>query len=178
MVGVRSVTVLVGALMLCAVKPIAADTSSQPAPSRHGPASEQAPVQNKLPYDESADAHADIAAALARAATEHKAVMLTFGANWCPDCRALGTAMTTPPLTDTIAARYIVVDIDVGNWNKNLDVVDAWGNPIAKGIPSIVIADAHGAVLYATKAGELANARRMGSDAFVKFFTALPLAIQ
>jgi thioredoxin 1 len=140
----------------------------------------QAPLASpkEMPYDESADARADIAAALARARDEGKAVLLTFGANWCRDCRVLGSAMATPPLADAIAARFVVVDIDVGNWDKNLDVAHAWGNPIAKGIPSIVVADARGTVLYATKAGELANARRMGSDAFVKFFTRLPTAVQ
>ena len=137
-----------------------------------------AAAEAPLPYDESADAHADVAAALARAASEGKAVLLTFGANWCPDCRVLGNAMTTPPLAAAIAARFVVVDIDVGNWDKNLDVVQAWGAPIEKGIPSIVVADGRGTVLYATKAGELANARRMGSDAFVKFFTGLPTAVQ
>jgi protein disulfide-isomerase len=163
MVGLRSVGVVVGLLLLCAAEP---SRSKDVSPATH------------MPYDETADARADIAAAMARASTEGKAVLLTFGANWCPDCRALDAAMTAPPLTDAIAARFVVVDVDIGNWNKNLDVVDAWGNPIAKGIPSIVVVDAHGAVLYATKAGELANARRMGADAFVKFFTALPTAVQ
>ena len=127
-----------------------------------------------LPYDESADANAEIAAALARAATEDKLVLLEFGANWCPDCRVLSATMDEAPLSEQIAARYVVVKVDVGNWDKNLDVVKAWGNPIAKGIPAVVVADSAGRVLYATKAGELSNARRMGSPALVKFFAALP----
>jgi len=171
MVGMRSVAMVVGALLLGAM----ANADSL---SATGSPSAASPAAKNLPYDEAADASADVAAALKRAATEGKAVLLTFGANWCPDCRTLGTAMTTPPLRDSISARYVVVDIDIGNWNKNLDIVERYGNPIAKGIPSIVVADAHGAVLYATKAGELANARRMGSDAFVKFFTGLPPAVQ
>ena len=167
MVGMRSVAMVVGTVLLGAMA--AADAASPSA---------TASTAKDLPYDEAADARADVAAALQRAAAEGKAVLLTFGANWCPDCRTLGMAMTTPPLRDSIDARYVVVDIDVGNWNKNLDIVERYGNPIAKGIPSIVVADAHGAVLYSTKAGELANARRMGSDAFVKFFTGLPPAVQ
>ena len=127
-----------------------------------------------LPYDESADANAEIAAAFARAATQNKLVLLEFGANWCPDCRVLSATMDEAPLSEQIAARYVVVKVDVGNWDKNLDVVKAWGNPIAKGIPAVVVADSAGRVLYATKAGELSNARRMGSPALVKFFAALP----
>ena len=164
MVGLKAVVVAFAALV---------SSAAMSAPSPEG-----VPSPRELPYNASANARADIAAALARASSEGKAVLLTFGANWCPDCRVLGSAMTAPPLADAIAARFVVVEIDVGNWDKNLDVVAAWGNPIANGIPSIVVADGHGTVLYATKAGELANARRMGNDAFVKFFTGLPTAVQ
>ena len=41
------------------------------------------------PYDEAADAKAQIAAALHEAAAAREPVLLIFGANWCKDCRAL-----------------------------------------------------------------------------------------
>ena len=84
-------------------------------------------------YDESADAHADIRAATARAAAEKKDILLIFGANWCVDCRELSANMAKSPLADLIERRYVVVKVDVGNWNRNLDIVKAWGDPIAKG---------------------------------------------
>jgi protein disulfide-isomerase len=127
-----------------------------------------------LPFNESADARSDIQAALSRATAENKDVLLEFGANWCADCRVLAAAMADAPLAERIAARYVVVKIDVGNWDRNLDVVKAWGNPIAKGIPSIVVADPDGSVLYTTKAGELAKARRMGAPALEAFFATIP----
>ena len=77
-------------------------------------------------------------------------------------------------LSDLIDRRYVVVKVDVGNWNRNLDIVKAWGDPIAKGIPGVVVFDPHGAVLYSTKAGEVANARWMGSEGLMRFFAALP----
>lgn len=126
------------------------------------------------PYDEAADASADIAVALNRAAADQKKVLLNFGANWCEDCRALSATMGKAPLAELIAERYVIVKVDVGNWNKNLDVVNAWGDPIRNGIPSIVVVATDGSILYTTKAGELANARRMGSTALIQFFTTLP----
>ncbi len=45
------------------------------------------------PYDEKADATVDVHHALAAAQADHKQVLLVFGANWCPDCRALDKAM-------------------------------------------------------------------------------------
>jgi protein disulfide-isomerase len=126
------------------------------------------------PYDETADAAADITAALSRATGEQKEVLLIFGANWCEDCRVLNAAMNNAPLAERIAERYVVVKVDVGNWDKNLDVVKAWGDPITNGIPSIVVVAADGSIAYTTKAGELANARRMGSTSLTQFFATLP----
>ena len=38
----------------------------------------------------------------------------------------------------------------------------------------MVVADPAGSTLYMTKAGEVANARWMGSEGLMKFFAALP----
>lgn len=61
-----------------------------------------------------------------------------------------------------IDSRFVVVKIDVGNFNKNLDLANRYGNPIQKGIPAAVVVTPADQVLYSTKAGELADARRMG----------------
>lgn len=127
-----------------------------------------------LPFNEAADVQAEIRAAMTQAAAEKKYVLLIFGANWCIDCRELSANMIKPPLSDLIRQRYVVVKVDIGNWNRNLDVVKAWGDPTAKGIPGVVVADPNGSTLYMTKAGEVANARWMGSEGLLKFFNALP----
>jgi protein disulfide-isomerase len=46
-----------------------------------------------LPYDEKANATAEVEQALAQAAAIQKPVLLIFGANWCGDCRALDAAL-------------------------------------------------------------------------------------
>jgi thioredoxin 1 len=125
------------------------------------------------PYDETADAKADIAAALMRAQAENKLMLITFGANWCPDCRAFDTAIHQPELATTIDERYVLVKVDVGNWDKNIDVVQRFDNPIAGGIPSIVVVDAQEHNLYATKAGQLAASRNMSASEFARFFEAM-----
>jgi thioredoxin 1 len=148
-------------------------TKSSPQGTKPSPEGTK-PSHEGMPFDESADARSDIQAALSRATAQNKDVLLEFGANWCADCRVLAATMADAPLSERIAARYLVVKIDVGYWDKNLDVVKAWGNPIAKGIPSIVVVDPNGSVLYTTKAGELAKARRMGAPALEKFFATIP----
>jgi thioredoxin 1 len=122
------------------------------------------------PYDEKADAAADVQRAIAAAPADHKQVLLVFGANWCEDCRALDKAMHGSS-RHLIDSQFEVVKIDVGNFDKNLALADRFGNPIAKGIPAVVVVGAGSKVIYATKDGELANARQMteqGIYAFLK----------
>ena len=122
-----------------------------------------------LPYDPSADAHAVLDRAITEAKGEGKYLLVIFGANWCEDCRELDKAMggSSAPLLDS---RFVAVKIDVGNFNRNLDLAQRYGNPIAKGIPAAVVVTAGDQVVYSTKGGELANARRMGEKGIYDFF--------
>jgi thioredoxin 1 len=88
-----------------------------------------------LPYDESADAKADLKRTLAEGKAAGKPVLVIFGANWCKDCRALDQALSTGRNAELVKREFKVVKIDVGNFDKNLDVAEAYGNPIKKGIP-------------------------------------------
>jgi protein disulfide-isomerase len=123
------------------------------------------------PYDESADAKAQIHAALQDAAASRRPVLLIFGANWCEDCRALDHALKTGRNAELMAKEFKVVKVDVGNFDHNLDVTAAYGNPTKKGIPAAVIVSPDNKVLFATRAGELADARRMSDDGIHEFFT-------
>lgn len=122
------------------------------------------------PYDESADAKADIAAALAAAKTDKKPVLVVFGANWCGDCKMLDMTFKEGASAPIIAKNYRVVKVDVQRFTKNVDVADGYGVPLKKGIPAVAVLDATGKVLYATKGGELADARKMGDAGVAEFF--------
>jgi thiol-disulfide isomerase/thioredoxin len=92
------------------------------------------------PYDEAADAHEVLAAALAAAKASGKKLLVDFGANWCPDCRALGGILALEPVRTYVAAHYEVAVIDVGRFNKNLDIPQTYGVKI-HGIPTVMIVD-------------------------------------
>ena len=123
-----------------------------------------------LPYDETADAKAAVQQALIAAKAGQRPVLVVFGANWCEDCRALDQALKRGPNAALMAREFEVVKVDVGRFNRNLDVAEAYGNPIKKGIPAAVVLSADNRVLYATRAGELANARRMSETGIHDFF--------
>ena len=125
------------------------------------------------PYDEHGDAKAALQSALAAAMAANRPVFVVFGANWCEDCRALDKAMNAEPSASLIARSFHVVKIDVGNFDRNLDIVAAYDNPIKKGIPAAVLLSPDGKAIYATRAGELSSARRMGDNGIHEFLARL-----
>jgi protein disulfide-isomerase len=114
-----------------------------------------------LPYDEAADARQQIAGALAAAKQDGRYVLLDFGANWCPDCRVLGSYLENGPLKTLVDQNFHLVSIDVGRWNRNTDIAAQYGNPIKKGIPAVVVLDPQGKIVGSTAGGELSKARTM-----------------
>lgn len=123
------------------------------------------------PYNPDADASAAVRHALAEARANHKPVLLFFGANWCPDCRALAKSLKTGGNARLMSQHFNIVKIDVGNFNRNLNLDKRFGDPIKKGIPAAVIVSAQGKVLYSTKAGELSSARDMSDQGIYDFFS-------
>ena len=122
------------------------------------------------PYDEQADAKAQIAVALHDAAAAKEPVLLIFGANWCKDCRALDTALKTPANAALISKEFVVVKVDVGNFDRHLDIAERYGNAIKKGIPAAAVVSPQQQLIYTTKAGELADARQMSETGVYDFF--------
>ncbi|MFI4865861.1 MAG: thioredoxin family protein [Steroidobacterales bacterium] len=66
------------------------------------------------------------------ARADHNDVLLVFGANWCPDCRELGKALNGSSHA-LISGHFQVVKVDVGRFDKNLDLANQYGNPIKMG---------------------------------------------
>lgn len=143
-----------------------AQTGSQSQPRTH--VRRHAEVSG--PYSATADARKDVQQALEQARKNHKAVLVFFGANWCEDCRSLARSLALPRNATQMAQDFNVVKVDVGNFDRNLDVVDQFGSPTAKGIPAAVLLSPDGKVRYSTKAGELSNARRMSDEGVHDFF--------
>lgn len=95
-----------------------------------------------LPYDEHADAKARVAAARARAKANHKLLLIDLGGNWCLDCRLLAGTMDLPELQRFLAAKYEIVTVDIGRFDKNLDIPAHYGlRDRLKGVPSVLIVD-------------------------------------
>jgi thioredoxin 1 len=121
-------------------------------------------------YNEAADAKADIKQALAQAAAADVPVLVIFGANWCGDCRILDMAMKEGASAPLVAKEFKVVKVNVGRFDRNVDIAQSYGVPLKKGIPAVVVLSPKNQVLYLTREGELADARNMGETGIYEFF--------
>ena len=125
--------------------------------------------ESDLPYDEHADARADVAAARQKAVDEQKFLMVTFGANWCVDCRTLYKHLGSQELIDYTSDRFLFANVDVGKFNHNIDVAEELGVTLQRGIPVAIFFNPDGSVLGVTNNAELEPARRYTSRQILKF---------
>lgn len=115
------------------------------------------------------DARPLIAAALSRAAKLHKRVLLVFGADWCYDCHVLEKAFHRPDIAAVMNPNYELVNVDIGEGDKNQDVMNQYDVPMKRGVPALAVLDASGKLLYSQKNGEFERARALGPEDLLEF---------
>ena len=118
-----------------------------------------------LPYDATRDAKADVAAARARARAEHKLLLIDLGGDWCGDCRVLAGVLRLPEVAAFVDRNYVVVNVDVGRMNRNLDIPGRYGIKHLDGVPSLLVVDSHDKLRDAGHIAALADARSMTPQA-------------
>lgn len=93
-----------------------------------------------------------------------KNILLVFGADWCYDCHVLEKAFHRPDIAALLNPNYQVVDIDIGNGDKNLDLAAQYQVPLDRGVPAIAILDKEGKLLFSQKHGEWERARGLAPE--------------
>jgi len=140
------------------------------ATKRSDPTRLQQPISTaKVIYAPGIDAHAEIQHALALASKEHKRVLVVFGANWCYDCHVLDLAFHRPDVEAMLQKNYEVVHVDVGEGDKNQDLMQQYQVPMKKGIPAIAVLDSDGKLLYSQQGGEFEKARALAPEDLLAF---------
>ena len=127
------------------------------------------PVDLIQPYDESLDARAAFAMARRAAVDEQKILMVIFGANWCLDCRTLQMHLSSEEVHSYAKERFAFVNVNVGKFNRNVDLARELGVNLERGIPVAVFFDPDGHLIGATNDGELEPARLYTSKQILRF---------
>jgi thioredoxin-related protein len=127
------------------------------------------PLDGKEIYNPSLDPHEEIAAALRSAAASHKRVLVVFGGNWCFDCHVLDEAFHSAEIAPTLTKSFVVVHVDIGQMDRNLDVARRYDVPIDRGVPALAVLDSNGRLLFSQKRGEFEAARSMAPEDILAF---------
>ncbi len=111
-------------------------------------------------YPDPVRAKSDLAHALKVATATHKRILLDFGGNWCGDCHVLDYYLHNAQNQPILDANFVVVDVNVGHYDANLDLAKEYGIPLEKGVPALAVLTEKGKLLYSQKNGQF---ERMGS---------------
>jgi hypothetical protein len=154
--------------MLVSVAPLLLMLSGQ-APPPQTAAPPARPAQQAPPklYNETADARAQIDAALKAAAEDDIRVLINWGANddeactrFQQDMNGRGSANPSYEVIRTkLSNEYRYVRVNVGRLDRRLDVAAAYGVTVSAGsLPHLTVLDRQGAVLAQQPGRELASA--------------------
>jgi len=120
-------------------------------------------------YPDPAQARPEIAAALKTAAQLHRRILLDFGGNWCGDCQVLDIYFHNADNRPILDANYVLVHVNVGQYDANLDLAAKYSIPLDRGVPAIAVLSETGKLLYSQKSGEFESMRRMDPSAVTRF---------
>jgi thiol:disulfide interchange protein len=132
-----------------------------------GARAQMPPIPSKHIYPTIQAAPTDIRAALTEARRTHKRVILDFGGDWCPDCQVLNIYFHRSPNAQLLAKYFILVDVNIGQMDANLNIAHKYGVPV-KGVPALSVIDGNGKVVYAQNK-EFDDMRNMQSSSVTEF---------
>jgi thiol-disulfide isomerase/thioredoxin len=142
-----------------------------PAPKVSIATMQDLPVTTMHVYDETANADAQVAAAFDRAKKSHKRVIIDLGGNWCGDCIILANFLELPEMHRFMHVNYEMTSVDVGRFNKNLQVPARFGfTDRLKGVPTLIIATPDGKLVNGTDVFATSDARNMKPQAIADYF--------
>jgi len=157
---------IIASLLLLAAIPAQAATAPKPSIARW----EQLSVATTQPYNEAANADALVAAAFARAQKSHKRVLIDLGGNWCIDCIVLANFVRLPEMRRFMEAHYEEVLVDVGRFNRNLQIPARFGiTERLKGVPALLIATPDGKLVNGGNIFATADAASMTPQAIAAY---------
>ena len=122
-----------------------------------------------LPYDDSIDARAMLTDARQQALQSGKFLKITFGANWCIECRTLYYNLKSDEVRNFTNGVFHFAHVDVGKFNRNREIAEELGVDLSRGIPVAIFFDPAGEKIGTTNDGQLEPARFYTSRQILKF---------
>ncbi|MCK7559314.1 thioredoxin family protein [Chitinophaga sedimenti] len=122
-------------------------------------------------YNPTANAEAELGAAIKKAAAEKKHVLVQVGGNWCIWCKRLYKYVEdSTDLRTYRDANYVVYHLNYSKENQNLPLLAKYGNPQRFGFPVLLVLDGQGKLLHIQDSGLLESADSYDKRKIMGFF--------
>jgi len=96
-------------------------------------------------------------------------VCWSFSARTGYDCHVLDLAFQREDVAPLLEDNFVVTHVDIGQGEKNQDLMHQYDVPMERGIPAIAVLDADGKLLFSQKKGEFEKARALAPEDLLDF---------
>ncbi|MDA8696334.1 thioredoxin family protein [Gammaproteobacteria bacterium] len=104
---------------------------------------------------------------------QSKQPILIFGGNWCPDCRILDGTLQLPTIKKFMNKNYNIMHIDIGRYDKNMELISYFGIPKEKGVPRVLVFDKNKIIINKKSTKEWTTARDRRKQEVFDYFQSL-----
>ena len=123
-----------------------------------------------LPYDEKVIDSWQLDKFIDMSISKGKQPVVIFGGNWCPDCRILDGTLAMPTIKKFLQQHYQVMHIDIGRYDRNMELMDHLNIETKKGVPRVVILDLEKNIVNSSTSSEWTTARDRKQQEIYNYF--------
>ena len=93
--------------------------------------------------------------------------------SWCPDCRILEGTLQLPTIKKYMIQHYEIMHVDVGRYDKNMNLISYFKIPKEEGVPRVLVFDTNKNILNMESTKEWTTARDRKQQEIFNYFQAL-----
>ena len=123
-----------------------------------------------LPYDEKEIESLKLDRFIDLSIDKGKQPVIIFGGNWCPDCRILEGTLAMPTIKKFIDQHYQIMHIDIGRYDRNMELMNHLNIEAKKGVPRVVILDFEKNIVNSSTSSEWTTARDRKQQEIYNYF--------
>ena len=126
-----------------------------------------------LPYDKKIIDSSELDKFINQSINNDKQPVVIFGGNWCPDCRILAGTLAMPTIKKFLQRYYRIIHIDIGRYDKNMELMNHLNIEPKKGVPRVVILDFKKNIVNSSTSSEWTTARDREHQEIFDYFQKL-----
>ncbi|MBL6903352.1 MAG: thioredoxin family protein [SAR86 cluster bacterium] len=123
-----------------------------------------------LPYDEKIIDSSELDKFINQSINNDKQPVVIFGGNWCPDCRILAGTLAMPTIKKFLQRYYRIIHIDIGRYDRNMELMNHLNIEPKKGVPRVVILDFKKNIVNSSTSSEWTTARDRKEQEIYDYF--------